>query len=110
MNWIFTRRNHWVRFRALEPICFVFPVQRGALEGMRPRIRPLQENPELAADYMAWSQSRYAFQAEVAATAPQKPGDKWQKRYYRGQGMRSDKPHPEHRSRLRLPEFTRGED
>jgi hypothetical protein len=26
MNWRFTRRNHWVRFAAGEPICFLFPV------------------------------------------------------------------------------------
>ncbi|HEY8289962.1 MAG TPA: DUF6065 family protein, partial [Acetobacteraceae bacterium] len=32
MNWRFTRRNHWVRFEANEPVCFVFPVQRDALE------------------------------------------------------------------------------
>lgn len=108
MNWLFTRRNHWVRFEALEPICFVFPIQRGALERMRPRIRPMSENPELAADFTAWSRSRDAFQAEMAASPPPKPGDKWQKRYYRGQGMRSDEPHPEHRSRLRLPPFVDG--
>jgi hypothetical protein len=105
MNWRFTRRHHWVRFRAQEPICFVFPVQRGALEQFTPSIKPLAENPQLAADFAAWSRSRDAFQAAVAAELPSTPAQKWQKRYYRGLGMQSEEPHPDHRSRLRLRAF-----
>lgn len=107
MNWLFTRRNHLVRFKAMEPICMVFPVQRGALEAMRPQVKAMSENPELAADFAAWSRSRDAFQAEVTRNPPAKPGDKWQKRYYRGLGMRNEEAHPEHRSRLRLAPFAR---
>ena len=105
MNWRFTRRNHWVRFQAMEPVCFIFPVQRGALERMRPTIRKLSDNPELEADFAAWSRSRTAFQAQTAAAPPIKPGDKWQKRYYRGHGMRSETVAPGHRARLRLRPF-----
>ncbi len=105
MNWRFTRRHHWVRFSAQEPICFVFPVQRGVLEHMKPSIKPLTDNPQLAADFAAWSRSRDEFQAAVAAKSPAAPADKWQKRYYRGQGMQSDEPQPDHRARLRLRDF-----
>ena len=69
MNWRFTRRNHWVRFEAGEPICFVFPVQRDALERMEPKLVPLESNPDLAGQFAAWSQSRNSFQAEVAEEA-----------------------------------------
>ena len=49
MNWRFTRRNHWVRFEANEPICFIQPVQRAALERMDPKLVPLASNPDLQA-------------------------------------------------------------
>ena len=105
MNWRFTRRNHWVRFREAEPICFVFPVQRGALERMQPVVRPLDSNPALAAEFEAWSASREAFQAQAAKAPAAAPSDKWQKRYYRGLSMAGDAVAPGHRSRLRLKPF-----
>lgn len=108
MNWRFTRRNHWVRFTRGEPVCFIFPVQRGALERMDPKTVALGSNPELQADFHAWSRSRDQFQAEVAADPHRPPADKWQKRYYRGVSMRSDKPVPGHKARLRLKPFVPG--
>ena len=68
MNWRFLRRNHWVRFEAGEPICFIQPVQRDALERMNPKFVPLNDDPEAARQFAAWSQSRNAFQAKVAET------------------------------------------
>ena len=108
MNWRFTRRNHWVRFTRGEPICFIFPVQRGALERMEPKFVALGDNPELAADFRAWSQSRNQFQADVATDPHRPPADKWQKRYYRGVSMRDERPAPGHRARLRLKPFVNG--
>ena len=108
MNWRFTRRGHWVRFTRGEPICFIFPVQRGALERMEPKFVALDQNPELAADFHAWSQSRNQFQAEVEADPYRPPADKWQKRYYRGVPMRSERPVPGHKARLRLQPFAPG--
>jgi Family of unknown function (DUF6065) len=105
MNWKFTRRNHWVRFAAGEPVCFVFPVQRGALEQMQPRLVPLAEAPEVAEEFAAWSRSRNEFQATVAEKAPQAPADRWQKRYYRGLTMQDRQGVADHRTKLRLREF-----
>ena len=108
MNWRFTRRNHWVRFEAKEPICFLMPVQRDALMQMNPRFVPLSENPDLARQFAAWSKSRDEFQAAVAANPPATPSEHWQKRYYRGIDM-DDKPGiPDHVSKLRLKPFTSG--
>jgi hypothetical protein len=91
MNWKFTRRNHWVRFEIDEPVCFVFPVQRNALEGMEPRFVPFAEAPEVAEAFSAWSRSRSEFQAAVKQNAPATGADQWQKRYYRGLTM-EDRP------------------
>jgi hypothetical protein len=105
MNWKFTRRNHWVRFDKGEPICFFFPVQRGVLERMEPKFVPLGDNPPLLGEFTSWSRSRDAFHNTMADGTPRLPAEKWQKRYYRGQGMASDAPVPGHRTRLRLKPF-----
>ncbi len=108
MNWRFTRRNHWVRFEAGEPICFIQPTQRDALERMNPKFVPLNDNPDAARQFAAWSQSRNSFQAQVAEKPPSAGADQWQKRYYRGLDM-DDKPGvPDHRAKLRLKPFVQG--
>jgi hypothetical protein len=108
MNWRFLRRNHWVRFEAGEPICFIQPVQRDALERMNPKFVALNDNPEAARQFAEWSQSRNAFQAKVAEEPPATNTDQWQKRYYRGLDM-DDKPGvPDHQARLRLKPFVPG--
>jgi Family of unknown function (DUF6065) len=108
MNWRFTRRNHWVRFEAREPICFIQPAQRDALERMNPKFVPLSDNPDAARQFAAWSQSRNSFQAKVAEKPPSAPTDQWQKRYYRGLDM-DDKPGvPDHQAKLRLKPFVQG--
>ena len=106
MNWKFTRRNHWVRFRRGEPICFIYPVPRGALEQMNPIVVDLEDNPALHHEFKAWSRSRDQFQAEVGRAT--KPSERWQKRYYRGVSMSDERPVPDHRSRLRLRPFAAG--
>ncbi len=106
MNWKFTRRNHWVSFAKGEPICFVFPVQRDALERMRPKFARLAEDSDLAEQFRAWSRSRDAFHASMADGCPRSPAEKWQKRYYRGVTIRDDTPVPGHRAKLRPRPFT----
>jgi hypothetical protein len=108
MNWRFTRRNHWVRFKAGDPICFLFPVQRDALERMEPKLVPIESNPELGAQFTAWTQSRNSFQAEVAKKPPSAPTDQWQKRYYRGLDMKNRAGTPDHHAKLRLKPFEPG--
>jgi hypothetical protein len=108
MNWRFLRRNHWVRFEKGEPICFIQPTPRDALERMNPKFVPLNDNPDAARQFAEWSQSRNSFQAEVAEKPPASGSDQWQKRYYRGLDM-DDKPGvPDHRAKLRLKPFVTG--
>jgi Family of unknown function (DUF6065) len=108
MNWRFLRRNHWVRFEAGEPICFIQPTLRDALERMDPKFVPLNDNPDAARQFAAWSQSRNSFQAAVAEKPPSSGSGQWQKRYYRGLDM-DDKPGvADHRAKLRLKPFVAG--
>lgn len=105
MNWRFTRPDQWIRFEENEPIAFIFPVERGAVERFKPRIELLEDNPELKAAFEKWSESRNAFQKWVVEANPPSPSEKWQKLYFRG--LDSDgKPAPvDHQSKLRLPHF-----
>lgn len=108
MNWRLTRRNHWVRWEAGEPVCFIMPVQRGALDKFNPRFAPLSSAPALAQQFADWSCSRDAFQADIKRNPPRKPGDQWQKRYYRGADMRDAEGAPDHQTKLRLKPFADG--
>jgi hypothetical protein len=83
MNWRFTRANHPVRFEENEPIAFLMPVERGAVEGFTARIAPIDADPDLKAAFQKWSQSHDAFHREMATNPPSAPADKWQKLYYR---------------------------
>lgn len=105
MNWRFTRANQPVRFEAGEPFCLIFPLQRGLVEQVRPRVADISEAPELKRRFETWSASRDAFQAQVAAHPPAAPSDKWQKFYYRGVDAEGVAGSPDHRSKLRLAEF-----
>lgn len=105
MNWAFTRAGQRVRFEEGEPFCHLFPVARGALEAVEPRQMPLSATPELQERHRQWSESRLAFNADLAQRTGRGPDD-WQKTYFRGQ-------HPTgepgavagHRSKLRLKPF-----
>jgi Family of unknown function (DUF6065) len=108
MNWRFTRRNHWVRFEAGEPICFIQPTQRDALERMNPKFVPLHDNPDAERQFAVWSASRNSFQAQVAEKPPAAGSEQWQKRYYRGLDMDDKQGVPDHRAKLRLKPFVQG--
>jgi len=105
MNWRFTRPRHWVRFEANEPICFVFPIQRGYLDGIEPKYAAMESNPELLQQFKAWSAARDAFQASVAKAPPAAGTDRWQKRYYRGIDMTDRQAVADHQIKPRLAPF-----
>ena len=105
MNWRFTRPNHWVRFEENEPFCFFFPVQRAALADVQPQLRPIDEAPELKAEFEEWDHSRTSFQKWVEEAKPSAPAEKWQKLYYRGMRPGGKKGVPDHDTKLRLNGF-----
>jgi hypothetical protein len=106
MNWRFTRPNHWVRFEEGEPICFLFPVQRGVLETIEPRFVPIENEAELKADFELWSVKRDEFHVAMRDNPPAQPADKWQKNYYRGVDPHGKQRIEDHKSKLRLAPFT----
>jgi hypothetical protein len=105
MNWRFTRPGQWVRFEAMEPICFFFPVERGAVEAFEPVFAPLGADPATEARFKAWSEARDTFQAKIQRTPPKAPADRWQKHYYRGRDVAGEALIHDHRSKLRLRPF-----
>jgi hypothetical protein len=107
MNWRFTRPGAWVRFEAFEPIAFLFPVQRGALEAFEPRFAPLESAPELKDRFQAWSTARDAFQQRMRDHPPAVAADKWQKHYYRGVDVAGESLVDDHQAKLRLKPFDR---
>ncbi|MDB5581695.1 MAG: cupin-like protein [Bradyrhizobium sp.] len=109
MNWRLTRPHHPVRFEENEPIAHIFPVQRGLVESLAPTFVPIDEAPELKAMFEQWSRSRDAFQAEVRAHPPEKPSDRWQKLYYRGQNPDGTCPVADHRTKLQVRPFAHAE-
>jgi hypothetical protein len=106
MNWRFTRPNHWIHFDAQEPTCFLFPVQRAYLEQVKPRFVSMDSDAELMGQFRMWCKSREEFQASVSQKALLVPSDKWQKYYYRGLDMEGRCPAADHRTKLRLAEFS----
>jgi hypothetical protein len=105
MNWMFTRPRTVVRFEKDEPFCHLFPVTRGALEAIEPRQQPLSATPDLEERHKVWSESRVAFNADLAQRQAPAPDD-WQKSYFRGlQPTGEPGAVAGHRSRLRLKPF-----
>jgi hypothetical protein len=106
MNWRFTRAKHWVRFEAGEPIAFLMPIARDSIESFTARIASVDAEPGLKEAYLAWSASRDAFQARMAAEPPSAPSDKWQKLYYRGLDPNGADACPDHRTKVRACPFS----
>ena len=107
MNWRFTRTHTPVRFEAMEPICFFFPVERAAIEAFAPRLAPLTDDPATAERFAAWSAARAGFHAKMKTDPGVKPSDRWQKHYYRGVDLAGDTLIDDHKAKLRLKDFDR---
>ena len=107
MNWRFTRARHWVHFDAFEPFCFLFPLQRAAVESFEPAFAPLSTDPKTEERFLAWSAARDAFHDKMKHESPQAPADRWQKHYYRGVDVTGEIQAADHRAKLRLKPFDR---
>jgi hypothetical protein len=105
MNWRFTRANHWVHFEADDPICFIFPVERGYLQEVAPKFEPLEDTPELWGSFQAWKKSREEHLEGLARGAATSPAEQWQKFYYRGTDMTGKSHVSDHMTKLRLRPF-----
>jgi hypothetical protein len=107
MNWRFTRAGQPVRFEAMEPFCFLFPVERTAVEAFEPAFAPLDSDPATQDRFRAWSAARDAFHIKMQREPPRAPADHWQKHYYRGVDVAGEALIGDHRAKLRLKPFDR---
>jgi hypothetical protein len=107
MNWRFTRPDTPVRFEAMEPFCFLFPVQRASVEAFEPTFAPLGADPATEQRFKDWSAARDAFHAKMQVEPPKAPADRWQKHYYRGVDVAGEALIDDHRAKLRLKGFDR---
>jgi hypothetical protein len=107
MNWRFTRPGHWVHFDAMEPICFLFPVERAVLQNFAPKFEPLDADPATLARFQAWSRARDEFHARMQDHPPPTPADRWQKHYYLGVDANGETLVADHLTKLRLQPFDR---
>lgn len=106
MNWMFTRPHTAVRFERGEPVCHFFPIARGTLERIAPRMVPLSQAPEIDQHYHQWSKSRLAFNADLEVPGSQAVQERWQKNYFRGRHPGGEASGTDgHRSKLRLQPF-----
>ncbi len=105
MNWRFTRPGEWIHFDAMEPICFLFPIQRTAIEAFAPKFEPLDADPATKERFQAWSRARDEFHRRMAANPPATPSDRWQKHYYRGVDVSGQSLVRDHRTKLHLRRF-----
>jgi hypothetical protein len=105
MNWRFTRPHTPVRFEAMEPFGFVFPLERAAVAGFTPRFAPLSDDPQLEEQFTAWSRSRDDFHQRMKTDAGTLPSERWQKHYYRGKDISGKDLAKDHMAKLRLTPF-----
>lgn len=105
MNWKLTRPNHTVVFEVGEPVAMIVPVPRGELELFRPEIRDLADDPETAAAFKRWADSRTQFNAELKQPGSEAQRQRWQKHYFQGGSVSTAKPIEQHQSKLVLNEF-----
>jgi hypothetical protein len=69
-------------------------------------LRPISEDPDLAAHYQSWKTSRGQFNADLKAPGSDAQAQRWQKHYYRGVDIRGQSAAAEdHRTRVRLKPF-----
>ncbi len=108
MNWRFTRPGQWLHFDAMEPICFLFPVERAAIEAFQPKFEPLGSDPATMERFQAWSKARDEFHQRLSTNPPPASADHWQKHYYRGIDVSGHALVDDHRAKLRLRPFDRG--
>lgn len=106
MNWKITRPKHRIRFEEGEPVCMLVPERRGQLEKFEPVIRALDEDPELAAEYRAWHQSRGKFINDLNAFEDDAVRAGWQRDYFQGRTPDGAKV-PQHQTKLELRAFRR---
>jgi hypothetical protein len=107
MNWQITRPRVRLRFDAGEPVSMLVPVRRGELDAFAPRLRDLDDDPEVAAAYRAWREGRDTFLRDLSAREDAAVKAGWQRDYFLGRGP-GEREAPVHRTKMTLGRFEKG--
>lgn len=100
MNWKLLDETRTVRFEKGDALALLMPISLPMMEATNTAIKPIDADPTLAAEYRAWSEYRTGF-IHRTDRAP----EDWQKDYMLGRHV-DGKPEPDHKSRLKLRQFT----
>ena len=101
MNWQFTRPGK-VSFAKNEPFGFVTLMEHNRLETVEPRLKRMEDDPQLAKDYHDWQHSREQFIADITARRPEAVAEGWQRNYMRGEKPGGEKGSDSHVTKRRL--------
>ncbi|HEX4293389.1 MAG TPA: DUF6065 family protein [Rhizomicrobium sp.] len=109
MNWQLTAPGK-VHFEKGEPVCLIFPVPQGALNGLTPVVKPVASEPDLERQLGVWRDKRVEFMRGYNALDPAVLKQAWQKFYFRGELPEAGTKAPSHEQKLRLnePRFENG--
>ncbi|MFT3769429.1 MAG: DUF6065 family protein [Minicystis sp.] len=106
MNWQITRPRVRLRFEVGDAIAMLVPQRRGELEGFSPRLRALDDDPEIAAAYRAWREGRAQFLHDLSEREEAAVKAGWQRDYFLGRGP-GDREAPAHQTKMALEDFAR---
>ena len=108
MNWKFTAPGIRVRFERDEPICFVFPVGRGALDQIQPEVISISKaDRETYDSYAAWREQRSKFIGDLQVPGSDAARARWERSYFQGARADGTRGPPDHQTRIRLNPFKR---
>ena len=103
VNYRFTRPGR-VEWKAGEAYAQIFVVRAGVQERIRPIVRQLADNPQLAADHAAWRERRTDLRRRIEAGEPAALRKAWDKDYYLGRYADGRATTAAHASKVRLAE------
>jgi hypothetical protein len=66
----------------------------------------LAKAPDIEREFKLWSEGRDTFNADLQRPGSEAAQERWQKTYFRGLNPSGEPAHADHRSRLRLKDFT----
>jgi hypothetical protein len=102
MNWRFTRPHETVMFSLGEPFCHFFALPRALAEETELVSASLDDAPELAAHYAAWSAARTSFNADLLEEGSEARRQRWQRAYFQGRNPDGSPGSPAHQTKLDL--------
>jgi hypothetical protein len=105
MNWKFTHANEPVHFEKGEPFCFIFPVQRGAVDATEPEFRKMSSDAKLHGQNKQWVAARKQFMEDLSDPASEAAKQKWQQIYFNGLLPDGTKGIPDHQLKVKAKPF-----